>query len=400
MFHVCRHKQGVSRTEIDSLVAALKHSGTRMHNVEFVLFMRFLLVTVCWPVVAEFHGAVLEQHTVQTVIRLSDGGKCSFRCHAFDHGFRLECESLIQGIWMMAIIRHLRGVLMFSGFTLNTLFWFVPILVLAILKLLIPVAAVRDAITRVLMALGENWISVNTALLKGAGSVDWRLEGADALRRDEWYLVISNHQTWVDILVLQGVLNRRIPFLKFFIKQQLFWFPVLGIAWWAMDMPFMKRYSAAYLARNPHMKGKDFETTRRACEKFRNTPTSVINFIEGTRFSEEKRARHKDPYRHLLRPRAGGFAVAMSSMGELFGAILDVTLVYPDGPAKFWDMCCGRHVQVIVNVRERAVPTWCIDGDYENDRKYRRDVQSWLGEIWQEKDELIQQTLDSRESHD
>jgi 1-acyl-sn-glycerol-3-phosphate acyltransferase len=143
--------------------------------------------------------------------------------------------------------------------------------------------------------MGENWISVNTALLNGAGSIDWRLEGADALSRDEWYLVISNHQTWVDILVLQGVLNRRIPFLKFFIKHQLVWFPILGIAWWAMDMPFMKRYSAAYLARNPHMKGKDFETTRRACEKFRNTPTSVINFIEGTRFSEEKRKRHNDP---------------------------------------------------------------------------------------------------------
>ena len=301
---------------------------------------------------------------------------------------------------MKAMIRHLRGVLMFSGFTLNTLFWFIPILILAIVKLLIPVAAVRDALTRVLMVMGENWISVNTALLNGAGSIDWRLEGADALSRDEWYLVISNHQTWVDILVLQGVLNRRIPFLKFFIKQQLVWFPILGIAWWAMDMPFMKRYSAAYLARNPHMKGKDFETTRRACEKFRNTPTSVINFIEGTRFSEEKRKRHNDPYRYLLRPRAGGFAVAMSSMGELFGAILDVTLVYPDGPAKFWDMCCGRHVEVIVNVREREVPAWCIEGDYENDRKFRRHVQGWLGDIWQEKDELIQQILDNRESHD
>jgi hypothetical protein len=80
---------------------------------------------------------------------------------------------------MKAMIRHLRGVLMFSGFTLNTLFWFIPILILAIVKLLIPVAAVRDALTRVLMVMGENWISVNTALLNGAGSIDWRLEGAD-----------------------------------------------------------------------------------------------------------------------------------------------------------------------------------------------------------------------------
>ncbi len=297
---------------------------------------------------------------------------------------------------MSALVRQIRGVLVFAGLTVNTLFWVVPLFLLAIVKLLVPVRPVRRYVTRLLMAIGENWVGANTILLRAAGSIDWRLEGADNLRRDEWYLVIANHQTWVDILVLQSVLNRRIPFLKFFIKQQLIWFPVLGFAWWALDMPFMKRYPAAYLARNPHMKGRDFETTRKACEKFRDTPTSVINFIEGTRFSVEKRDRHKDPYRRLLRPRAGGFAVAMASMGDMFGAILDVTLVYPDGPAKFWDLCCGRHVEVIVNVRERPVEDWLTHGDYENDRDWRRRVQTWLGDIWHEKDELIQQTLDNR----
>ena len=301
---------------------------------------------------------------------------------------------------MTATLRQIRGVLVFAGMTVNTLFWFVPILLLAFVKLLVPVAAVRAFITRILMAIGENWISVNTALFSHAASIDWQVRGVDRLRREEWYLVISNHQTWVDILVLQTAFNRRIPFLKFFIKQQLIWFPILGFAWWAMDMPFMKRYSAAYLARNPHMKGKDFETTRKACEKFRDVPTSVINFVEGTRFSIEKRDRHKDPFRHVLRPRAGGFAVAMSSMGEMFGAILDVTLVYPDGPAKFWELCCGDHVEVIVDVRERPIESWLIGGDYENDREWRRRVQNFLGDIWQEKDELIQQTLESRKSHD
>ncbi len=299
---------------------------------------------------------------------------------------------------MGAFFRQLRGIFVFGGFTLNTVFWFVPILILAIVKLLLPVAAIRSAITRVLMHMGEAWIALNSLILARAGSIDWRATGLDSLRRDEWYLVLANHQTWVDILVLQKVFNRRIPFLKFFIKQELVWFPFLGIAWWALDMPFMKRYSARYLARNPHMKGKDFETTRKACQKFRYTPTSVINFVEGTRFSIEKRDRHKDPYEHVLRPRAGGFAVAMSSMGELFGSILDVTLVYPAGPAKFWDMCCGTHVEVLIDVRERAVEEWQLQGDYENDRAWRRRVQEWLGEIWQEKDELIQQTLDSRES--
>jgi len=81
-------------------------------------------------------------------------------------------------------------------------------------------------------------------------------------------------------------------------------------------------------------------------------------------------------------------------MGNLFGAILDVTMVYPNGAAKFWDMCCGGHVPVIVDVKERPVEQWLLSRDYEQDREFRRRVHRWLGEIWQEKDELIQQRLE------
>lgn len=264
----------------------------------------------------------------------------------------------------------------------------------AIIKLVVPITSFRRWVTRILMGFGENWISVNSAILQAAGSIDWQSRGMENLDKDNWYLVMVNHQTWVDILVLQQVFNRRIPFLKFFIKQQLVWFPLLGIAWWALDMPFMKRFSKSYLAKNPHMKGKDFETTRRACEKFQHTPTSVINFVEGTRFSVEKQHKRKSPYKHLLPPRAGGFAIAISSMGEVFNAILDVTMVYPKGAARFWDMCCGGHVPVIIHVRERPVDEWLLAGDYEEDREFRRRVHRWLGETWQEKDELIQQILD------
>lgn len=287
---------------------------------------------------------------------------------------------------------------MFSGFTINTIFWFIPIFLLAIVKFLLPIDGLRRSLTRVLMRLGENWISFNSALLATGASIDWQARGLETLRKDGWYLVMVNHQTWVDILVLQKVFNRRIPFLKFFIKQQLIWFPLLGIAWWAMDMPFMKRYSPSYLAKNPHMKGKDLETTRRACEKFCDTPTSVINFVEGTRFSEAKREARKSPYLHLLPPRAGGFAVAMGSMGSLFDAILDVTMLYPAGPAQFWDMCCGTHVPVTIDVRKRPIDEWLRSGDYENDREFRRRVHRWLGEIWQEKDELLQQLLENARS--
>lgn len=290
---------------------------------------------------------------------------------------------------MVSLLKNIRGVIVFAGLTFNTIFWFVPLFLLAIVKLLIPVAAIRRFITRVLMGIGENWVSVNTVWLGLTSNIDWRGEGLEELRRNGWYLVVANHQTWVDIVVLQALFNRRVPFLKFFIKQELIWFPFLGIAWWALDMPFMKRFSASYLAKNPHMKGKDLETTRKACSKFSDTPTSVLNFVEGTRFTEQKRDNRNSPYQHLLKPRGGGIAVAIGSMGELFTSVVDATLVYPDGAVSFWEMCCGKPARCVMTVREVPLDAWLIEGDYENDRQFRKELHNWLATLWAEKDAII-----------
>jgi 1-acyl-sn-glycerol-3-phosphate acyltransferase len=287
-------------------------------------------------------------------------------------------------------MRNCRGAIVFFLLTINTLIWFTPIFMLAIVKLLLPVASFRRAITRVLMWLGENWVSVNRMVLASSGAMGWTAPGLDRLQKEGWYLVLANHQTWVDIVVLQTVFNRRIPFLKFFIKQELIWFPVLGIAWWAFDMPFMKRHSPSYLARHPEEKGKDLEATRRACEKFRHTPTTVISFIEGTRFSEAKRVQRKSPYANLLSPRAGGVAVALGSMGELFDNILDVTIVYPEFVPDFWGMCCGDHVIAKIDVQIRPVEPALLAGNYEQDRAFRREMHQWLGALWQSKDQRIE----------
>ena len=289
----------------------------------------------------------------------------------------------------MALLRNIRGLVVFSGLTSNTIFWFMPIIVLALIKLVLPIPPLRRVITRAIMWFGESWVNVNRYILAGGGALHWRAQGTDELRHDGWYLVVANHQTWVDILVLQTILNGRIPFLKFFIKQELIWFPFLGVAWWAMDMPFMKRYSRSYLTKHPEKRGKDLEATRKACKKFRDTPTSIINFIEGTRFSKSKRDAQQSPYRNLLVPRAGGIAIALSSMGELFDAVLDVTLVYPDGVPRFWGLCCGDRVRVIAELCARPCEARLIGGDYQNDRAYRRDVHQWLTGLWKDKDRRL-----------
>jgi len=288
-------------------------------------------------------------------------------------------------------IRNLRGLLTFSANTVNTIICFVPILVLAVLKLIIPIGSFRRLVTRWLMVIGQAWVGCNSAIYGLVNSTNWDIRGLEDLRKDQWYLVMVNHQTWVDILVLQTALNRRIPFLKFFIKQELVWFPLLGIAWWAMDMPFMKRYSKSYLAAHPEKKGKDLEATRKACEKFRDAPTSVINFVEGTRFTEEKREKRASNFEHLLPPRSGGIALALSSMGDMFDAVLDVTVVYPGGPVTFWEMVCGEFDHVVIDIVRRPVEPWLYEGDYENDREFRKRFHQWLTRVWEEKDRKIKQ---------
>jgi len=279
----------------------------------------------------------------------------------------------------------------FAALTVNTILWILPLLVLALVKLVTPSVAARRFITRRLMNIAEGWIGVNAFIFGAVNDTRWETRGLDDLSRAEWYLVLPNHQSWVDIVVLQTLFNRRIPLLKFFIKKQLAWFPLLGVAFWALDMPFMQRHSKAHLARYPEQRDSDLEATRRACEKFRDTPTSVINFVEGTRFSEAKRDRRKSPYRNLLMPRAGGVALALSTMGEMFSAILDVTLYYPGGPPKFWDLVCGELGAVVVDVRRHPVEAWTTEGDYAGDRAFRRDFHGWLGAIWAEKDRRIEE---------
>jgi 1-acyl-sn-glycerol-3-phosphate acyltransferase len=267
----------------------------------------------------------------------------------------------------------------------------VPVLLLlALLKLLLPIAAVRRLLSRLIILVAETWIGINNAMIRlFTRDQRWDIEGAEHLQRDGWYLVLSNHQSWVDILVLQYVCNQRIPFLKFFIKSQLIWVPFLGLAWWALDFPFMKRYSKEHLEKHPELRGKDVEATRRACQKFAELPVSVMNFVEGTRFTPAKHDRQRSPFKHLLKPKAGGVAFVLETMGETLRSIIDITIVYPDGRPTLTDLLSGRVNRVRVHVQRREIPRELLVGNYENDVEVRERYQTWINGIWAEKDRLI-----------
>lgn len=279
----------------------------------------------------------------------------------------------------------------FSLFTLNLALWGILVTPLGIIKLLLPFKLVHRATADAGKGCYRGWTAVNTGLINLFNNVDWQINGARALDKHSWYLLISNHKSWLDIPVVSTVAHSCIPEPKFFLKDELKWLPFLGTGCWALDMPFMKRYSATQLAKRPQLKGKDIITTRASCQKFKTVPTTIINFVEGTRFTARKKAAKHSPFQHLLPPKAGGIAFTLASMGEQFNAILDFTLLYPDNTQHVaLDMLMGKLKRVVVQVEVLPVDQQVM-GDYFNDEQFRERFQLWLNQRWQHKDLLIQQ---------
>ena len=257
-----------------------------------------------------------------------------------------------------------------------------------LIKICLPFKWSNLLLTRLLNKIANDWVYRNNLAIAFTRKINWHVTGLSGIDPDGKYLLISNHQSWVDIVVLQKVFHGYIPFIKFFLKKELLWVPIMGPAWWALDFPFMKRYSKEFLAKHPHLKGKDIEITRKACEKFRLLPVTVMNFLEGTRLTPEKKERQNSPYRHLLKPKSGGMGFVLSAMGDQLTGILDTTIVYPKGSVNFWPFLCGLVRDIWVDVRLIPLSDE-LKGDYIEDSAYQERFQGWVNSLWKEKDDRI-----------
>jgi 1-acyl-sn-glycerol-3-phosphate acyltransferase len=288
-----------------------------------------------------------------------------------------------------------QGALSLLALFLNTLLWTTPLFIATFIKMIVPVESWRRYWGRFLDRIATYWVFCNNLVIRLTKPVKWEVSGLSGLDEKDWYLVVSNHQSWLDIVVLQKVLYRKIPFIKFFLKKELIWVPLLGQAWWALDFPFMKRYSREYLKKYPERKGKDLETTRKACAKFKHIPVAIMNFVEGTRFTRAKAEKQASPYTGLLKPKAAGIAFVLGAMGENLSSILNVTISYPDDAKSLWKFMCGR-VRRIRVVVENIPITPDLLGDYFRDMEFQQRFQAWLNEMWERKEMLIRTMADPR----
>lgn len=284
----------------------------------------------------------------------------------------------------------IRGTLTSIAFVTNTIAWTLPLYVVYVIRFLVPIRAFQDLCSRVMVEFAQNWITSNTLGLAAIQNTDYRIQFPQGLHKDRSYLVIANHQSWVDIVVLQTAFNRKIPFLRFFLKDQLKYVPLLGGAWKALDFPFMKRHSKEFLAKHPEKRGEDLAATRRACEKFRGKSISILNFLEGTRFTPAKHRKQNSPFINLLPPKAGGIAFVLNAMGDQFDSILDVTIFYPHGPQELWGLFTGKVPAVDVIIEQIPIPKQLLGGDYFGDDTFRGQLQDWLKDLWHSKDQKIE----------
>lgn len=285
---------------------------------------------------------------------------------------------------MSQVLATLKGVVASILLGMNTLVFFSAMMPFALVKLVLRQPAILRPMDRALNGLAQSWVGMNGVWIAMMQKIDWKISGIDSLQNGRWYLISCNHQTWVDILVLQKVFARKIPFLKFFLKRELMYVPVMGLVWWALDFPFMRRSGGG------RDFAKDLAATKKSCERFRMIPTSVINFLEGTRKTAAKHAAQQSPYKHLLKPKVGSLAMALAVMGPQFNSYLEVTIVYPERVPTFWDLLCGRVRKIVVDVRDVPIPESLTTGNYASDANYRRELQGWVQGMWETKDRFIE----------
>jgi 1-acyl-sn-glycerol-3-phosphate acyltransferase len=289
----------------------------------------------------------------------------------------------------------LRGPLVILLLFLNTAFWGTLVLLVGLVKLPVPRSELRRRLILIAAWLGERWVGVNNRIFDALLPVQWHVEGVDIDDPRGHYLVISNHVSWVDIFALFRIFHRRAAFIRFFMKSQLIWMPVVGQACAALEFPFMRRYSPDYLARHPEKRGRDLVMARRMCRRYRRVPVAVAIFLEGTRFTREKQENQESPYRNLLRPRVGALSFALAALGDQLDAVLDVALAYPEGETSMWDFVSGRLRKVRVIVRRLDVPP-----EFLTESVDREKLKLWIDEVWRQKDDLLgADTQPSENSH-
>ena len=281
-----------------------------------------------------------------------------------------------------------KGLTVGSVMTGSTFFHGPPVLALGLTKLFKKSRKVDETNIKIT----NSWLTVNNWLIDNVlPNTQWDItidEDLD-LNMQGRYLMTCNHQSWVDTTVNQYFGLTRMPLTRFFTKWELIFIPFVGQAFKILGFPMMKRHSKEQIAKNPELKYRDMEEARKSCEQLLSQPFTLLNYLEGTRFTPEKHAQQQSPYKNLLKPKAGGLALALNILGDQIDALVDMTIIYPNGAPGYGEFWLGDVPRIAVDLRKIEIPEWVLGGNYEDDAEFREKFQNWVDQLWTEKDQVI-----------
>ena len=288
---------------------------------------------------------------------------------------------------MNEIRRFLVGILTFFAILIILSFWLIPLSITNIPRIIgnknlkIYLGTISNKMSNLAVA------NITTAL-KILHKLDWDFQIPKDLNTKTWYIAMSNHQSWADIFILLAAGHKKIPLLKFFMKKELKWIPIIYLVHKTVDMPFLNRHSRAQIEANPELKKVDYENAKKAAKRFSRNPATAFSFAEGTRFTLEKHAAQDSPYTNLLKPKIGALAIALSGMPQV-NTLIDFTVVYASKKRSAWNFLCGDLSKAKVVAKTYTLPEGLKNRSFEEDDDYKRSFQIFVDAVWLKKQEMI-----------
>ncbi len=283
-----------------------------------------------------------------------------------------------------------RGAAALVTLSIYTAIVCMAIFVIALVRLITPFRGARKSLTGAMDGAVTFWVTINSWLLRvfGVTYIEMNVEG-ELKDRSNWWVITSNHQSWSDVVIIQVSLLRLAPTIKFFTKRELIWVPFIGLAMWLLRFPYVRRFSREAARKDRSLYDKNRLTMERAAQQFLERPVSVLTFVEGTRFSQDKQRAQKSPFKHLLVPRTGGLAFALETLESELTQIVDLTIYYEDAVPGFWEFFCGACPNVKLDVRP-----------IELTGEWRTNLKEMVLQLWEQKDRRISEVRGVNNSGD
>ena len=290
---------------------------------------------------------------------------------------------------MYYIKSNIIGFFTFILIVIELIIGFGTLTIVNIPRAIFPLKSLKIKLSKISNTIGEYTVYGLKIIMKIMHRDSMQIFDDNEFNKNQWYMAVSNHQSWADIFILLVAAHNRIPLLKFFMKKELAWIPFIFLANKTLNMPFVNRHSKKQLEKNPNLRFKDYKNTLMACKRFQRSPSTIFSYAEGTRNNSKKHKAQNSPYKNLLIPRVGGIATALSAMPNI-DVLVDYSVVYKSDKRGAWAFLKGDMRDVKISVKKYTIPENLKNKNYSTDEEYRKNFKIWIEAIWEEKDKEIE----------